>query len=339
MARRVQIDRRRPALEEHAHPGLPAGSIAARRRVPVEGLSGCRRSRGPRRHQRPLLLRRPRVRPRDERQERDLRRAIHGQQQHRERRSDRLSRHRRRRAQSGRALPRQAMAGGGHPAKHPRHLQRARSLGHDRAHPGRHGLRQLDQRRRDREQPAVADPPVAIHRLWRDVERAGRDQPPAGSDQPGLDHRHRPEHGSGRRRVAALRQHGRRDRHGRDYADALGRFRAPLRRTGRLAPLREGRQAAQPAAVGLRAPRPRQEGGRRRRRPRRRWMGPAAEIQGGAAGRPARGLRPGQRRRSLPDQWLPGAGHRRYRADLRRLDRTRVLDAPARVPWTATPRS
>ena len=77
-------------------PGLSAGHDRRQASPRRSRLPGRRRSGGARRHQRPVLLHRPRRSiAATERQERDLRRALHRQQQQGSRRSVRVSRHRR----------------------------------------------------------------------------------------------------------------------------------------------------------------------------------------------------------------------------------------------------
>ena len=111
VGRAVQVARRRADVEEHAAARLSAGPAADRAALRLRRGDRPVHARG---HERDVLLRRAGVRPRRERAERDLRRAVHRHEQRRGGRSDRPPQHADRRQRSRGAVPRQAGAGDRH---------------------------------------------------------------------------------------------------------------------------------------------------------------------------------------------------------------------------------
>ena len=174
---------------------LPAGPVPAGSGLPYSRLCGRRGPDGARPYERPLLLQRHRLQPRQQRARRDLRGPVHRQQQQGERRPDVVPLDGDHRHRQLRTVHRQAVAGGGRPARGRADVQhpdrsRAGLSGRERLHrlcrlprrqqqPGR--LRPLDRLRRqlDQAHQGLRGPAVEPGRHDGGLSRHGRRRRPA----------------------------------------------------------------------------------------------------------------------------------------------------------------
>ena len=214
LARPLQVARRRPHVEEHPPPRLPAGRLARGPRVAPQGprrRRGRDRARGRRRR---FPVQRHRVQPGDQRPRRPLRRALHRQQRQGERRRDpeprpdQVRRDRRRGHRKLGPVPRQAHAHLRRPAPGRRalhvHDAEGRRRYADADGPGRPGVPRLHDVRRRNEQHQHEGPRRLLDGLRRDVGPA-RQGELGQPHQPGRGARDRPRHRRPDPRVAPFR--------------------------------------------------------------------------------------------------------------------------------------